>query len=146
MRMNKLEVKTDEVVLKDNEEWLHFANPHRIVTAARLEDVRPALHEIESSIESNNWHAAGFLSYESGSAFDPALETKLIAGFPYLWFGLYPKPHIIELPTPGPPNEILNWQTTIDCETYNSAIATIRSYIAEGRTYQVNYTMRLQAD
>ena len=31
-------------------------------------------------------------------------------------------------------------------DTYNSAIAKIKDYIAAGRTYQVNYTMRLQAN
>ena len=40
----------------------------------------------------------------------------------------------------------MNWQPTIDHEIYDSALAQIKEHIAEGRTYQVNYTMRLQTD
>jgi para-aminobenzoate synthetase/4-amino-4-deoxychorismate lyase len=40
----------------------------------------------------------------------------------------------------------LNWHPTTDRETYNSAIEQIKDHIAAGRTYQVNYTLRLEAD
>jgi para-aminobenzoate synthetase/4-amino-4-deoxychorismate lyase len=40
----------------------------------------------------------------------------------------------------------LNWEPTVNRETYNEAIAQIKDHIAEGRTYQVNYTMRLRTD
>jgi para-aminobenzoate synthetase/4-amino-4-deoxychorismate lyase len=53
---------------------------------------------------------------------------------------------VITLPKPAQQNENLNWQPTTDRDSYNSAIEQIRNYIAEGRTYQVNYTMRLQTD
>lgn len=155
--MNKVEIKTNEVLLKDHNEWLHFANPHRSVRAERLEEVLPALDEMERLIESNHWYAAGFLSYEAAPAFDPALQTRASTSllgerstrdseFPYLWFGLYSEPRVVELPRIEQPKEILNWQPAIDRNAYNSAIAEIRNHIAQGRTYQVNYTMRLQAN
>ena len=146
-------IKTNEVVLKLNNEWLHFVWPNQIIAAHTLGDVLPALREVERLVEVNDWYAAGFLSYEAASAFDPALRTKESlrpeessareAGFPFLWFGLYRSPRVITLPQPEHPKEILNWQPTVDKETYNSAIEQIRNHIAEGRTYQVNYTMRL---
>jgi para-aminobenzoate synthetase/4-amino-4-deoxychorismate lyase len=149
-------VKTNEIVLRLNNEWLHFAEPKQIIAAHKLEDVLPALRETERLVDVNEWHAAGFLSYEAASAFDPALRTKESlrpedssereGEFPFLWFGLYPSPRVITLPQPEHPKEILNWQPTIDRDTYNTAIDQIREHIAEGRTYQVNYTMRLQTD
>jgi para-aminobenzoate synthetase/4-amino-4-deoxychorismate lyase len=144
--MNKTMVKINEVLLKNHRKWLHFANPHQLISAEELGDVGPALREMERLVQANDWYAAGFISYEAAAAFDPALQTKPIAGFPYLWFGLYPKPRLVELPKPKQPKEVLNWQPTVDRGTYNSAITRIKEYIAEGKTYQVNYTMRLQAD
>ena len=138
--------KTNEAIIRENNEWLYFSNPHQIITAEKLEDVLPALREIERLIAFNHWHAAGFLSYETASAFDSALQTKPGAGFPYLWFGLYPEPRIVTLPGHEGPKLILDWHPTTDRETYNAAIAKIKDCIAEGKTYQVNYTMRLHTD
>ena len=138
--------KTNEAIIRENDEWLYFSNPHQIITAEKLEDVLPALREIERLIAFNHWHAAGFLSYETASAFDSALQTKPGAGFPYLWFGLYPEPRIVTLPGHEGPKLILDWHPTTDRETYNAAIAKIKDCIAEGKTYQVNYTMRLHTD
>jgi para-aminobenzoate synthetase/4-amino-4-deoxychorismate lyase len=142
------QVGRNEVLLKENDEWLHFANSRQIIIAEKLDEVLPALRQIERLIKVNDWYAAGFLSYEAASAFDPALHASRRpgAGFPYLWFGLYPKPRVFTLPKPKLPKEILDWQPTTDHETYNSGIARIKDHIAEGRTYQVNYTMRLQTD
>lgn len=160
-------IKTNEILLKENVRWLHFSEPHHILMARKLEEVLPALHEMQRLIKANDWYAAGFLSYEAAPAFDTSLRThastsllnepsslplresnpsEQFADFPYLWFGLYSKPRVVALPKPVQPKEILTWQPTIDHETYNSAIAQIKDHIAEGRTYQVNYTMRLQTD
>jgi para-aminobenzoate synthetase / 4-amino-4-deoxychorismate lyase len=141
-------VAANEVLLKENDRWLHFADPQKIIVAQIVEDVLPALNEIERLISTNHWYAAGFISYEAGPAFDPAFPERLQpeSGFPYLWFGLYEEPRVSQLPQPTRPKEILQWQPMLDRESYHSAIAQIKDYIANGRTYQVNYTMRLQAD
>lgn len=154
-------VKTNEILLNENGKWFHFTAPKQIIAAQNLEDVLPALREIERLIKVNGWYAAGFLSYEAAPAFDSAFQTHAsttrphgllslssadTAGFPYLWFGLYPQPSIVELPRPERPKVVLNWQSTIDPEAYHSALSRIKDHIAEGRTYQVNYTMRLQTN
>jgi len=144
--MDESKIKTNEVLLKDNHIWLHFADPYQVISAEKLDDILPALREVERLIKVNNWYAAGFLSYEAAPAFDLALQTQPVAGFPYLWFGLYPKPLVIDLPMPEQPKDVLNWQPIVNRETYNTAIAQVKNHIAEGRTYQVNYTMRLQTD
>ncbi|HEY5729107.1 MAG TPA: chorismate-binding protein, partial [Anaerolineales bacterium] len=152
-------MKTNEVLLKNNNGWLYFSEPHHIVTAHGLGDVVPSLHEIERLVESNNWHAAGFLSYEAAPAFDSFLhvgqsdgnpsrsaDKTQISGLPLLWFGLYPAPRLIALPEPVSPKETLSWLPTTDRDTYNAAIEQVKDHIAHGHTYQVNYTMRLQAE
>ena len=150
--MNELNIKMNESLIKDGDVWLHFADPYRVIVCETLVDVLPALGEVERLTQINGWYAAGFLSYEAAPAFDSALELRpplYLTGtneFPYLWFGLYPKPRAVALPEPARTNEALNWLPSTDADTYNTAIARIKDYIAEGRTYQVNYTMRLQAD
>ncbi len=160
-------VNMNEILLKVNGRWLHFSEPHHILIAEKLEEVLPALREMERLIKINNQYAAGYLSYEAATAFDPNLRTQAsnslineqsswplrepdyseqFANFPYLWFGLYAEPRAVALPNSAQTKEILNWQPSIDQKTYNSAIAQIKDHIAEGRTYQVNYTMRLQTD
>ena len=139
-------VKTEELLLKEDSQWLHFANPHRVIIAQKLEEVIPALREVERLVEINEWHAAGFVSYEAATAFDSILHTLPDIGFPLLWFGLYPDPSQVTLPEPEYPKETLTWEPAIDRASYTSAIEQIRNHIADGRTYQVNYTMRLRSD
>ena len=142
-------IQRNEVLLKRNSEWYHFANPHQIINAASIDDVHNALQEIEQLIDANNWHAAGFVSYEAAPAFDSALHVRSADDFPLLWFGLYPEPHIIKT------SEVLrdlgglsalDWKAGISRESYNTAIEKVKDYIALGKTYQVNYTMRLYSE
>lgn len=141
-----VENKKNDVILRDTGRWLYFSDPHKIICAEKPADVIPALLDVERLVNLNDWHAAGFISYEAAFAFDSALPTKPTGGFPYLWFGLYPEPRVIHLPNPNQPKEVLNWYPTVDREDYHAAISKIREYIADGKTYQVNFTMRLQAD
>ena len=153
-------IKTNDVLLKENNRWLHFTRPWQIIVAEKLEEVLPGLREIERLVNGKGWYAAGFLSYEAASAFDPALHTHALSsfrdnlsplrtarttGFPFLWFGLYPEPRAVVLPKPEGSQQILDWRPTTTHEEYDSAIATVKEHIAAGRTYQVNYTMRLQS-
>ena len=140
------QVNQNEVLLKGRQEWLHFTNPYRIITAERLDEILPALREIEGQVQTDDWHAAGYISYEAAPAFEPKLQTYGKSDFPYLWFGLYSEPHAIDAPKPIGSQEPVDWQPTTDCKTYQAAIARIKDHIAEGRTYQVNYTMRLQTE
>jgi para-aminobenzoate synthetase/4-amino-4-deoxychorismate lyase len=114
-----------------------------------IDDVHNALQKIERLVNENNWHAAGFVSYEAAPAFDDALHVISADDFPLLWFGMYPEPRIIKT------SEIikdlrglatLNWHTGITRESYNTAIEKVKENIAQGKTYQVNYTMRLNSD
>jgi para-aminobenzoate synthetase/4-amino-4-deoxychorismate lyase len=128
-------IQKNEVLLKSNNEWLHFASPHHIISAARVGDVRGALQEVEKLVEKNNWHAAGFVSYEAAPAFDNALHVLSTGDFPLVWFGLYPEPQILQTSEVlrDIRDVVLNWQPSIQCENYNTAIKKIKGYIAEGK-------------
>ncbi|GAB4456431.1 MAG: aminodeoxychorismate synthase component I [Anaerolineales bacterium] len=143
--MRPIEPQKNEVLLREGSQWLYFTQPHQIIQTHTLSEVPPALRQIQDLVEHKNWHAAGFLSYEAAPAFDNALQTRPLTGFPLLWFGLYPPPRLVSLPEPASPQPALTWSPAVDRQTYNHAIAQIKEHIARGRTYQVNYTMRLRA-
>lgn len=145
-------IEKNEVLLKSNNEWLLFTNPHCIISATNMDHVRNSLQEVERLVNSNNWHAAGFVSYEAAPAFDNALHVRNAADFPLIWFGLYSEPRVAKISEVflnasrlGSPGS-LKWQATVERESYNTAIEKIKDYIARGRTYQVNYTMRLNSE
>ena len=125
--------------------WLQFANPHCIICAKELNEVLPALKEIEQLVNEKNWYAAGFISYEAAPAFDNALNARLAPNFPLVWFGLYSAPQrSAELPYEHGSYNLGEWTASVSRETYNAAIAQVKERIARGRTYQVNYTFRLR--
>ena len=43
-------IKANEVLLKENDEWLHFANPYQVISVQDMDEVLPALREIERLI------------------------------------------------------------------------------------------------
>ncbi len=126
--------------------WLCFQNPDEIIKADSIDQVVPKLQLVNDLIAKHQMYAAGFISYEASTAFDSILETHSSGSFPLLWFGLYKKPEIIELPKPTLPTEYqLNWKPSVSEAEYHQAISKIKEYIALGETYQVNYTLRLNA-
>ena len=60
-------IKTNTVLLKDNEVWCLFNDPQRVIHTNTLDDVLPALREIEDLTQREDWHAAGFISYEAAT-------------------------------------------------------------------------------
>ena len=124
--------------------WLRFENPHRIIVTNRIEEVLPALQQIENLVNENEWYAAGFLCYEAAGAFDPALITRAPGDFPVLWFGLYEKPQPTDLPFPDFQSYSLGETVpSVNQSDYGKDIARIKKHIGAGDTYQVNYTLRL---
>ncbi len=133
-----------KVVLKHAGQWLHFQCPERVLRAERVEDVFPMLREAETS----GLFVAGFVSYEAAPAFDSALATHSPDGFPLLCLGLFHAPDVLaeieEAPTSSFKMGAL--EPSVSKEDFVAAIGEIKERIAEGATYQVNYTYRLNAD
>ncbi len=139
---------SDRLIIHDAQlqQWLCFQQPEQIIEAHSLEEVVPCLQQLETTINQHHLYGAGFISYEASRAFDSALETHEPSSLPLLWFGLYRQPEFIQLPAPTTAEDyLLDWCPMVTREEYERAIASIKEHIARGETYQVNYTMRLQA-
>jgi para-aminobenzoate synthetase / 4-amino-4-deoxychorismate lyase len=143
-----------EVVLQTQSPsgWLRFTNPIEIVAAATLDEVLPALRRVEELVATQSICAAGFIAYEAAPAFEPVLRVRTASALPLLWFGLYDRveplanlPQPDRSPDPIGPWTPTGWTPTVTWPEYERAINAIRDLIADGRTYQVNYTYRLRA-
>ncbi len=120
-----------------------FSNPHRIIEARTLCEVRPALREVQQAVAAGSY-AAGYITYEAAPAFDAALRVGAAPELPLLWFGLFAGPR--EYVRPALQSySVGTWEPTLNQQTYAHNIGLIRSAIAAGRTYQLNYTLRLRA-
>jgi para-aminobenzoate synthetase/4-amino-4-deoxychorismate lyase len=108
-----------------------------------MEDVLPMLREAEVS----GLFAAGFVSYEAAPAFDHALQTHSSNGFPLLCLGLFHAPEVLEGIEEAPASafEVGEMQPSVSKPEFSETITEIKKRIAEGATYQVNYTYRLNA-
>lgn len=131
-----------DVLIKHAGRWLQFASPKRILRAETPEQVVPMLLEAEAS----GLYAAGFVAYEAASAFDDALQTQPAEKFPLLCLGLFDAPDVLEQivePADGA-YELGPLKASVSKPEFVAAIDAIKQRIAEGATYQVNYTYRLQ--
>lgn len=133
-----------KVVLKHAGKWLYFGQPERVLRAERIEEVLPMLREAEAS----GLFVAGFISYEAAPAFDHAFKTYSSEGFPLLCLGLFNAPDVLDEieEMPDAHYEVGELKPSVSKEDFVSAIGEIKERIAEGATYQVNYTYRLNAD
>ena len=134
--------------------WLHFRDPVEIVAAHSLGEVVVRLQQIEAAVQARGLHAAGFIAYEASPAFDAALRVRDRADtrVALLWFGLYDRVEAFDLPTDLELDDhdraaysIGPWKSTVTWPEYERAIHSIKQHIADGETYQVNYTYRLRA-
>ncbi|MGQ7295518.1 chorismate-binding protein [Quadrisphaera sp. KR29] len=123
--------------------------PRRVVVARALEEVLPALQEVQEAVAAGSW-AVGLVAYEAAPALDPALVTRAPGpGLPLVWFAL------CEAPAPTAPPALPAsaaagwaagpWAADTTPEQHAAAVADVRRRIAEGQTYQVNLTLRLEA-
>lgn len=117
-----------------------FDSAHLTTETFRPERSEAQSKDMPANISSPVSHASTSLLQDHSSL------RSARGDFPLLWFGLYPQPRLISLPQPASPKPALIWSPTVSRATYNSAIEGIKNQIADGRTYQVNYTMRLQTD
>jgi para-aminobenzoate synthetase/4-amino-4-deoxychorismate lyase len=126
--------------------WLLFEKPVEVIIANKLSDVLPQLERLDAALAGESLHAAGFICYEAAPAFDDALVTGPPGPLPLLWFGLYEQPVEITEPTSSEDYTLGSWTPCISKSTYREACDHIKEEIAQGMTYQVNYTFRQQAE
>lgn len=127
--------------------WLAFHRPEQVVVATRPEQVPLLLAQLEMAVNEQGVTAAGFLAYEAGAAWGLACHSPA-SDLPLLWFGLFRPEQITPLPHLPPANmahQLGAWQPSVSREQYHQAISQIKTAIAAGYSYQVNYTLRLRA-
>ncbi len=138
-----------KVLVQDNRaiapRWLLFRDPKAILVAEQLSDVWPILTEVETQTRSGSW-AAGFLGYEAGPALDPALAAFEPRELPLAWWGIFGEPQEVPLKVASPQRApSIDWRPTLSRQRYRRTVERIRDLIAQGDTYQVNYTFPLES-
>jgi para-aminobenzoate synthetase/4-amino-4-deoxychorismate lyase len=152
----------------DEENYLSylFFSPKKIVSTCRTKEIKDCFTELEQALKEGSY-VAGFISYEAGSAFEERLKYKEIFDFPLLWFGVYEQPLIynhrqqnFEMCSARAHRFIKEIGLYSNCEqkdyilekirsnisesSYIQSIDKIKDLIAQGLTYQVNYTFKLK--
>jgi para-aminobenzoate synthetase / 4-amino-4-deoxychorismate lyase len=120
-----------------------FDRPAHVLTTDVLEEVPVILEKVQSAVD-NGYYAAGYVSYEAAPAFDSAL-VSIPSEMPLVWFGLYEQAGETA-PVAQGEYEVTEWVPSIERGSYEEDISAIKGRIENGDTYQVNYTMRLNAN
>lgn len=123
---------------------LTFKNPQKVIIAHTIEEVLPSFQLVQEAVNSG-YYAAGFLSYESAGAFDPAYKVKEGHTMPLLWFGLFSEPQQEAINSTGS-YKLTEWKPSVSLEEYRASILSIKQAIEQGDTYQANYTIRLNSE
>jgi para-aminobenzoate synthetase/4-amino-4-deoxychorismate lyase len=135
-----------------------FLDPVEVLTANTPEDLPCLFAQLDAALEKDH-QAAGYLSYEAGYHFEPAINrTPHPTDEPVAWFGIYTEPfafdHTTGRFTPDLPRSSLPqtapaqpFATEINLEIdeapYHQRILQIKELITAGDTYQVNFTDRV---
>jgi len=119
---------------------LLYRDPQAVVRADRAADVPAALAALRGH------HAAGFIGYEAGAAFEPRLTglpgANGVAGAPpMLWFGLFGPPEPVN-PAEFLPDPAGAWigapEPLVARTDYLSRVAAAQAAIRAGDIYQAN--------
>ncbi|MBV1905843.1 MAG: bifunctional anthranilate synthase component I family protein/class IV aminotransferase [Pseudomonadales bacterium] len=142
--------QADCCVLYDSrsQQWLYFESPIEVISSSDISSLKQTLENIETRVETESIYAVGFISYEASPAFNTAFTVRPSSSkLPFLWFGLYKNPTVIELPRVSAPTYgTPEWNIDIGETAYSGAIKQIKNYIRNGDSYQVNYTYRVTCE
>jgi para-aminobenzoate synthetase/4-amino-4-deoxychorismate lyase len=120
-----------------------YCNPVERIIAGSIDEIRPALERIRAGLR-NGKHAAGYLAYEAGYAFDPKLApaARELDG-PLLSFGLFDDfsvPSVTDL-LPDPSGAYVSPpRPRIAAADYMAGVAQVREHLFAGEYYQANLT------
>ncbi len=141
-----------------------FCKPLSTIECNSLNDAEKSLQEVEYAV-AQGLHAAGFMTYELGYAFEECFSGIPTLSKPLMWFGLYEEPwtynHRSKSFESGEPDALeianrlgescrvptiheLEPSPTIREEEFRSALARIKQHIRDGSTYQVNFSFRMR--
>jgi para-aminobenzoate synthetase/4-amino-4-deoxychorismate lyase len=118
--------------------------PEKILQSNNPDEVKQVLMEI-AEFTKQGWTAFGFISYEAGYVFLPNLPEPRKSNLPLVWFALSKTFGTNLAPDffhDVKPPQISDLALNENLNSYTDALQRIKSHIARGDTYQVNYTLR----
>lgn len=125
--------------------WL-YRDPIEIVETRELDELRTCLERLRGR------HAAGFLTYEAGCAFEARLRPLATRppgdAPPLFWFGLFERREPVD-PTAFLPDAHGAWagsaRPLVTESGYRAGVAAVLEHIASGDIYQANLTFQAEA-
>src|SRR5690606_2914586 len=132
-----------------NSKSYFFNFPVDVVSASDPESVGQTLLQVDKNIRKGLW-GFGAIAYECGYLFEKKLN-KYSPGnnFPYLKFFFFNEKDVrvidsekLIMPEWRNDFEITNFRINTEKEKFTNDVNSIRKFIAEGDTYQVNYTVK----
>jgi len=131
-----------------------FSQPVTLITCFNLDKISLAFQQLEAFLSQGYW-AVGFFSYEMGYGWEDFKVSSRFS-FPLIWLGVFKPPLIFDhrqgrflagcLPAskinPSPKYQIKDIRLNEKVPAYIKNIQRIKHNIAQGLTYQVNYTMK----
>jgi para-aminobenzoate synthetase/4-amino-4-deoxychorismate lyase len=137
-------------------EWLHFEQPTRIVQTADAARVSYTISAVDELTRAGAY-AVGFVAYEAAAAFQ--LRVRPPGRLPLVWFAIFDTPptHLDHLSAWYRCDSVLSADRdrngtanlgpltpTITADQFAAAFDEIKTHIANGETYQANYTFRVE--
>lgn len=124
--------------------WLAFRDPVLVLRADAADAVRSTLAEVERLTRDRGLHAVGFVTYEAGGAFGLPVHPST-GGLPLTWFALFEPGRVVEAAAPRStlPYALGPLTPSVDRQAFAGAFARVREALADGHSYQANYTFRL---
>ena len=120
-----------------------YRRPAEIVLAREMEEIVPALEKVRAGLQTGR-HAAGYLAYEAGHAFDPKLRASARQGpGPLLCFGLFDgfeTPDLATLLLSPEAAYVGRPVPRLSRENYGKAVERVREHLFAGDFYQANLT------
>ncbi len=122
--------------------WWHLRNPRKTLIAWKHADVIPLLEAVEAWAFQSGF-AAGYVAYEASPAFDAALVVHPTPD-PLAIFHLYDNPPTLHRELgPSRFDGVVHLEPDITSGTFMLLVKEIREALADGRTYQTNFTHHL---
>jgi para-aminobenzoate synthetase/4-amino-4-deoxychorismate lyase len=146
-----IEARFDD--LTGAEPSFRLVGPAGVLEARQPAEVCGVITAAEQASSRGLW-VAGYVAYDAAPGLDPALRVRRrhpadpFAGAPLAWFAMFEGREDTVLPDPPadrPPPSAAAWAPSMARSDYDAAIGRVHQHIAAGETYQVNFTLRLQA-
>ncbi|MDO7907912.1 aminodeoxychorismate synthase component I [Paenibacillus sp. JX-17] len=127
-----------------------FQKPLEIYQADHLDCINAVLKAAERAALQGRY-VVGYVAYEAAGAFDRRLVTRQPGAGPLAWFAVYAQAvPAAEAEAASISEEaefsLGGWSANTLQDEYSEIIQRIKHHIAEGETYQTNYTIRMNSD